>query len=153
MLSSFSPGLFLDLSPPDHRLFRVKPRASARVRERGRDPPAAVFTPSACIETRNAPTGITRDIYDKKREQITQRREELGRLLEDSHAAANTFKVALSSLTSLASTVPALFESSNLALKGATLEYSLRKSFDLFVELADRQVWRPRQDSNLRPTD
>jgi len=93
---------------------------------------------------------ITPDIYDRKREEIVQRQHELGRLLRDSHDADSDFKIALSSLISMASRVPELFESShnaekrmligfvfsNLALENATLRYSLRKPFDLFVELA-----------------
>jgi hypothetical protein len=100
---------------------------------------------------------ITRNIYDRKREQIVRRQHELGRLLQDSHDADSDFKIALSSLISRASRVPALFESSNnaekrtlirfafsnLALRGTTLEYSLRKPFDLFVGVAERQEWPP----------
>ena len=90
-----------------------------------------------------------------------QRQHDLGRLLQDSHDADSDFKIALSSLISLASKVPELFESSNnsekrmligfvfsnLALKGASLSYTLRKPFDLFVELAKCQEWRPLLDA------
>ena len=74
--------------------------------------------------------------------------------------------MALSSLLSLASKTADLFESSNnaekrsligfmfsnLALEGATLRYSLRTPFDMFVGLKGRPDWLPGPDSNQRPS-
>ena len=68
----------------------------------------------------------------------------------------------MSGLISLASKAPDLFERSNnaekrlligfvfsnLTLEGVSLRYSLRKPFDLFVDLARSQEWRPLGDSN-----
>lgn len=98
---------------------------------------------------------ITRDMYDRRHQQIRQRQHEIAELLKDSHEADGQFKIALSGLLALASKVPDLFESSknaekrlllgflfsNLALKGVTLRYTLREPFDRFVDLAGSQDW------------
>ena len=42
---------------------------------------------------------------------------------------------------------------SNLRLSGKNLVFNAAKPFDLILDCTDRQVWRARQDSNLRPTD
>jgi hypothetical protein len=108
---------------------------------------------------------ITRDIYDRKHQQIAERQQEINYLLQDSHEADSQFKFALSELISLASKAPDLFDRSNnaekrlligfvfsnLALEGPTLGYSLRKPFDLLVDLAKSQEWRPILDA-LRTT-
>jgi hypothetical protein len=109
--------------------------------------------------------GITRDIYDRKHQQIAERQQEINYLLQDSHEADSQFKIALSGLISLASKAPDLFDRSNnaekrlligfvfsnLTLEGPTLGYSLRKPFDLLVDLAKSQEWRPKLDA-LRTT-
>jgi len=46
--------------------------------------------------------GITRDIYDRKHQQIAEREQEISRLLRDSHEADSQFKIALSGLISIA---------------------------------------------------
>ena len=108
---------------------------------------------------------ITRDIYDRKHQQIAERQQEINYLLQDSHEADSQFKIALSGLISLASKAPDLFDRSNnaekrlligfvfsnLTLEGPTLGYSLRKPFDLLVDLAKSQEWRPILDA-LRTT-
>ena len=43
------------------------------------------------------------------------------------------------------------FVFSKLELKGKTLGYSLRKPFDLIVDLSKCDTWLPGQGSNLRP--
>ncbi len=111
--------------------------------------------------------GITRDMYDRKHREIAERQRQIGEQLQDSHEADSEFKMALSGLLSLASKAADLFESSNnaekrsligftfsnLQLEGATLKYSLRKPFDMFVDLNTRQKWLPELDSNQRPFD
>ena len=106
---------------------------------------------------------ITRDIYDRKHQQIAERQQEINHLLQDSHEADSQFKIALSGLISLASKAPDLFERSNnaekrlligfvfsnLTLEGPTLGYSLRKPFDLLVDLAKSQEWRPLPECKL----
>ena len=42
---------------------------------------------------------------------------------------------------------------SNLEMKGATLRYTLKKPFNLFVDLASYKEWLPGPDSNQRPID
>lgn len=42
---------------------------------------------------------------------------------------------------------------SNLRLSGKNLVFNAAKPFDLILDCTDHQVWRARQDSNLRPTD
>jgi hypothetical protein len=78
-------------------------------------------------------------------------------LLEQHHKGNEQFKIALSSLITLASHAYDLFESStidekrqllgyvfsNLELEGATLRFSLRKPFNLFADLATCQEWLP----------
>ena len=54
--------------------------------------------------------GITRDIYDRKHQQIAERQQEINRLVQDSHEADSQFKIALSGLISIASKAPDLFE-------------------------------------------
>ena len=106
-------------------------------------------------------------MYDRKHREIAERQRQIGEQLQGSHEADSEFKMALSGLLLLASKAAELFESSNnaekrsligftfsnLALEGPTLRYSLRTPFDMFAGLGDRQEWRPRLDSNQRPTD
>ncbi len=110
---------------------------------------------------------ITKDIYDRKHTQLVTRQQEINRLLEQHHSGNEQFKIALTSLITLASRAYDLFERStidekrqligyvfsNLEMKGSTPRYSLKKPFDLFVDLADCKEWLPGQDSNLRPSD
>ncbi len=45
------------------------------------------------------------------------------------------------------------FVFSNLALRGRKLEYTLRKPFDMLINLGNRLGWLPGTDSNRRPSD
>ena len=110
---------------------------------------------------------ITKDVYNNKLTQLINRQQEINQLLERHHTGNEQFKIALSSLIDLASHAYELFESStidekrqligylfsNLELKGAKLEYNLKKPFNLFVDLANDQEWLPGPDSNQRPID
>jgi site-specific DNA recombinase len=110
---------------------------------------------------------ITKDIYDRKHTQLSIRQQEINRLLEQHHTGNEQFKIALASLITLASRAYELFERStieekrqllgyvfsNLEMKGVSLRYSLKKPFDLFVDLAGSKEWLLEQDSNLRPID
>ncbi len=110
--------------------------------------------------------GITRDMYDKKRNEVAERQRQTGEQLQESHKADSEFKTALSGLLSLASRAADLFQSSsnaekrsligftfsNLALDGPTLRYSLRTPFDMFAGLGRSQNWLPGPDSNQRPS-
>lgn len=110
---------------------------------------------------------ITKDIYDRKHTQFSARQLEINRLLEQHHSGNEQFKFALAGLITLASRAYDLFESStieekrqligyvfsNLEMKGASLRYTLKKPFNLFVDLAACKEWLLDQDSNLGPSD
>ena len=110
---------------------------------------------------------ITKDIHDKKHGQLVQRRQEINDLLERHHAGDDKFKMAVSTLVTLASKAYEIFERStvdekrqligyvfsNLELEGAKLRFSLKKPFDMFTGLESYQEWLPRKGSNLRPGD
>lgn len=105
---------------------------------------------------------ITKDVYHKKHQAMIERQQEINRELEGHHEGNDQFKIALSMLVTLASKAWDIFQSStidekrqligyvfsNLEMKGPTLCYSLKKPFDLFVNLADHQDWRPLRESN-----
>ena len=106
-------------------------------------------------------------MYNNKLSQLISRQQEVNQLLEQHHKGNEQFKIAISSLITLASHAYDLFESStidekrqllgyafsNLELEGATLRFSLRKPFNLFADLATCQEWLPGTDSNRRPDD
>ncbi len=98
---------------------------------------------------------ITKDVYNNKLLQFTNRQQEINRLLEQHHKGNEQFKIALSSLISLASHAYDIFESStidekrqligyvfsNLKLNGSKLQFSLQKPFNMFADLASCQEW------------
>lgn len=110
---------------------------------------------------------ITKDEYDRKHTQLVARQQEINQRLEQHHSGNEQFKIALTSLITLASHAYDLFECStidekrqligyvfsNLEIKGETLCFSLKKPFNLFVELASYQEWLRELDSNQRPLD
>ena len=110
---------------------------------------------------------ITKDIHDKKHGQLVQRRQEINDLLERHHEGDDKFKMAVSTLVSLASKAYDIFERStvdekrqligrlfsNLELEGSKLRYILKTPFNLFVDLDNCKKWLPRKGSNLRPGD
>jgi hypothetical protein len=101
--------------------------------------------------------GITRDMFDKKHREFAERQRQIGEQLQKGNEADSEFKMGLSGLLSLASKAADLFEGSNnaekrsligftfsnLELEGASLRYSLRTPFDMFVDLNKRQKWLP----------
>ncbi|MGQ0527573.1 MAG: recombinase family protein [Alphaproteobacteria bacterium] len=110
---------------------------------------------------------ITKDMYDRKHGQLIQRRQEIQEMLERHHAGDKQFRIAVSTLVSLASKAGQIFDRSttdekrqligylfaNLELKGSRLCYSLKNPFNLFMDLASYQEWLPGPDSNQRPSD
>lgn len=110
---------------------------------------------------------ITKDMYDRTHAQLIQRRHEINEMKERHHAGDEQFRIAVTTLVSLASKAAEIFDRStteekrqligyvfsNLELKGSTLCYSLKKPFDLFVNLDTYQKWLLDQDSNLGPID
>ncbi|MBF0104948.1 MAG: recombinase zinc beta ribbon domain-containing protein [Deltaproteobacteria bacterium] len=109
---------------------------------------------------------ITRDEYDKKCTALKERQYELNGELSAHTEADESFNMTLSTLLELASRAYELFESSkvdqkrqlinftlsNLALKGTTLEYQIRKPFSHFGKTASHSEMRTLSDSNARPT-
>jgi site-specific DNA recombinase len=93
---------------------------------------------------------ITKDIYAQKHDELQNRRMEINQLLEKNTAGDGQFKIALSTLLSLSSRIGPLFDGSkpdekrrligfvfsNLEMEGSKLRFSLRKPFDLFVDLS-----------------
>ncbi len=110
---------------------------------------------------------ITKDMYDRTYGQLIQRRQEIQEMLERHHAGDEQFRIAVSTLVSLASKAAEIFDRSqtdekrqligylfsNLEMEGATLRYTLKKPFNLFVGLASYKEWLPGPDSNQRPSD
>lgn len=110
---------------------------------------------------------ITKDMYDRKHSQLIQRRQEIQEMLERHHSGDEQFRIAVSTMIMLASKAAEIFDCSqteekrqligyvfsNLELKGSTLCYSLKKPFNLLVDLASCKEWLLEQDSNLRPID
>ncbi|MCB9981791.1 MAG: recombinase family protein [Rhodospirillales bacterium] len=100
---------------------------------------------------------ITKDVYHKKHQDMTQRQYEINRELEGHHEGNDQFKIALSMLVTLASKAWDIFQSStidekrqligyvfsNLEMEGANLRYTLKTPFNLFKNMADSQKWRP----------
>ncbi len=110
---------------------------------------------------------ITKDMYSRKQTQLMQRRQEVNDLLERHHSGDDQFKIAVSTLVTLASKAYEIFERStvdekrqlmgyvfsNLELEGSKVRFSLKKPFDMFVDLGSYKEWLPRKGSNLRPGD
>lgn len=98
---------------------------------------------------------ITKDIYAQKHTELQNRRLEIGYELEKHTKADEQFKIALSTLLSLSSRIGSLFESSktyekrkligfvfsNLEMHGCELRFSLRKPFDLFMNMTEYKEW------------
>jgi hypothetical protein len=103
---------------------------------------------------------ITPEVYERKHMEITHRRTDIDHTVTESNLGDTQFKTALLTLLKIVAKAPELFESSkpeekrqlisfvfsNLKLEGATLRYTLRKPFDMFVNLSTNPEWRP-----LRP--
>ena len=110
---------------------------------------------------------ITQAAYDRKNSQLLQRRKEIGTLLERHNEGDKKFRIALTTLVTLASKAAELFERStteekrqlmgyvfsNLELNGGNLRYALNTPFDHFANLGDYKEWLPGPDSNQRPID
>jgi len=98
---------------------------------------------------------ITKDEYDIKARELKQRQLEISVMTGNHEKGDDSFKTTVEALFSLASKAYDIFESSkiehkrqlisfvfsNLALKGANLEYSLRNPFHLMAGRRTRQDW------------
>ena len=109
------------------------------------------------------PGSNTKDIYDRKYNQLVQRRIEINELLEQHHEGNENFKIAATALVTLTSKASDIFDCStteekrqlisyvfsNLELEGSKLVYTLKTPFNLFVDIGKCQKWLPEQDSNI----
>ena len=98
---------------------------------------------------------ISKEVYDRKHQEITRRRDDINQQLAASDMGDADVKMAISFIVSLVAKTTRLFESSkieekrkllglvfsNLQLEGPTLRYTLRKPFDLFAGTLNRQDW------------
>ena len=109
---------------------------------------------------------ITRDEYDKKCTELKERQYELNHELSAHTEADEKFNMTFGALLDLASRSYELFECSkveqkrqlinftlsNLALKGVTLQYEIKKPFSDLQKTAECSQMRARRDSNSRPS-
>ena len=110
---------------------------------------------------------INKEEYHSKKEDLEKQLAKVKTEQELHENADGGFKDAVVTAFNLASKASELFESSkttekreliafvfsNLSLRGAKLEYTLRQPFDMMVNLSTRVEWLPGKDSNLRPSD
>jgi len=114
------------------------------------------------IHCGDKPRGITQDEYDKKAIELKEKQYRLNDKLKSITEADENYSMTLISLLNICSKAPELFASSkveqkrqlinfllsNLQLRGKKLEYTLKKPFDVLVNLDDRSNWLGREDSN-----
>jgi hypothetical protein len=103
---------------------------------------------------------ITQDEYDRKAYELKNRQYELNDKLKRVIEADENYSITLIALLNICSRAPELFESSkvkqkrqlinfllsNLELRGKTLEFELKKPFDVLVNLQNcknRSEWLP----------
>jgi Site-specific recombinases, DNA invertase Pin homologs len=108
---------------------------------------------------------ITQDEYDKKGMELRQRQDELRDNLNILNISEEEYSLSLIKLIDMASKAYEIFESSeveqkrqiinfvltNLKLRGKTLEFELKKPFDVLINLSNcenRSNWLEREDSN-----
>ena len=108
---------------------------------------------------------ITKDMYDRTYNQLIHRRQEIHEMLERHDAGDEQFRIAVTTLVTLASKAAELFDRSqtdekrqligylfaNLQMEGGKVRYSLKKPFNLLEDLHDYKEWLPGPDSNQRP--
>ena len=98
---------------------------------------------------------INQTAHDRKNSQLLQRRKEISELLERHNEGDEKFRIALTTLVTLASKAAELFECStteekrqltgyvfsNFELNGGNLRYVLKTPFDHFVNLGSYKEW------------
>lgn len=101
---------------------------------------------------------ITKDEYDKKAQMLKERQLEINVMSSNHEKGDDSFRITVESLFSLASKAYDIFESSkieqkrqligfvfsNLALRGAKLEFSLRNPFPMMIGNHSYQEWSGR---------
>ena len=119
----------------------------------------SIIQPRYCFKTLyDATWGITQDEYDKKAYELKNRQYELNDKLKRVIEADENYLITLITLLNICYRAPELFESSkveqkrqlinfllsNLRLRGKTLEFELKKPFDVLVNLQNcknRSEW------------
>ena len=110
---------------------------------------------------------INEPTYNSKNKDLERQLAKIKTEKEIHEGADGDFKKTVVTALQLANKASELFESSkisekrdlinfvfsNLSLRGAKLDYALRKPFDMMVNLSSRADWLLEQDSNLRPID
>lgn len=110
---------------------------------------------------------ITPDVHDEKARVLQQRQHEIRQQLAAFDHADEDFATSVKLLLALVNNAGRLFRSSNveqkrklvalvcqnLVLTGGTLEYTLKKPFELFLEKDKSRKWLRELDSNQRPSD
>ena len=108
---------------------------------------------------------ITRDMCDKKMQELLQRQHEITNYLESQTKADEVFYVTVKSMLELCSHAYEIFESSsidkkrkllsflvsNITMKDGKVQYTLKNPFHELVELAKNEEWWAVENSNLRP--
>lgn len=98
---------------------------------------------------------INKETYDRKHSQLQTKRQEISTLQTEHQEGNEEFKIALTTLVSLASKAPLIFKSSktevkraligfvfsNLEMDGRKLWYCLREPLSGFQNLASNQEW------------
>lgn len=109
---------------------------------------------------------ITKDEYDKKLQQFKDEQYRLDLEAEEHTKADHDFKLTLSRVFSISRRASNIFTRSepqekrallnfllqNPTVDGKKLDFTLRKPFNLVLELATNPNWLREQDSNLQPT-
>ena len=112
--------------------------------------------------------GITKDIYDRKHQELQDQIQTLEIEMSEHSKADYDYQTTVATVLSVARRAKTIFDnSSDIAGKRAFLSYILQNPtvnrkklyftiaspFNLVLELADSPNWLPGQDSNLRPID
>ena len=108
---------------------------------------------------------ITKDVYDKKHQDIHDRIQLLNIELEEHTKADYDYQTTVARVISVARRAKEIFDGSeipekraflnyllqNPTVKEKTLGFTLRSPFNLVLELADSPSWLRGSDSNRRP--
>jgi site-specific DNA recombinase len=110
---------------------------------------------------------ITKDIYDKKLEELKDQQYRLGIELEEHTKADHQYHIHVATVLNLCRRIRAIFDDprsevsekrailnfilQNPTVDGKKLVFTMRKPFDVVLELAECPNWLRDQDSNLEP--
>ncbi len=111
---------------------------------------------------------ITKEIYDKKLEELKDQQYRLGIELEEHTKADHQYHIHVATVLNLCRRIRAIFDDprsevsekrailnfilQNPTVDGKKLVFTMRKPFDVVLELAECPTWLRDQDSNLEPS-